>query len=475
MIRMMKNGSVLRKTVLLLATAGLACLMCLALNAQEKETPPAGGPPKPFTIPAHETYTLPNGLKVTLVPYGNIPKATLVLAIRAGNINEPSQIRGIADITGELLKEGTASLSARELAEAAANMGSSLGVQVDEDETTLDMDVLSEDAPAAVKLLADVIEHPKLPESELPRLKATMLRRIAVAKTQPGLLAEARLRKILYGDHPYGEILPAEDDVNRMTIEDARKFYAANFGAGRAHLYVAGKFHSAEMKKGIAAAFVSWPRGSAVVENIPKPKAEHVLQTIDRPGAPQSTIYLGLPVPNATDPNTVPLVVMNALLGGSFGSRITTNIREQKGYTYSPFSQISRRYHDAYWAEVADVTTAHTGDSLKEIFAEIHRLQNAPPSAEELRGIQNYLSGLFLIQNSTRNALIGQLRFVDFQGLPEDYLKTYVQKINAVTPVEVQKLAAQYIKPEKMSIVVVGDSAKIAEQLVPYSSGVAAK
>src|SRR5579885_2959473 len=162
MIRIMKNGSALRKAVLLLATAGLACLVCLALNAQEKETPPAGGPPKPFTIPAHETYTLPNGLKVTLVPYGNIPKATLVLAIRAGNINEPIQVRGIADITGELLKEGTASLSARELAEAAANMGSSLGVQVDEDETTLEMDVLSEDAPAAAKLLADVIEHPKL-------------------------------------------------------------------------------------------------------------------------------------------------------------------------------------------------------------------------------------------------------------------------------------------------------------------------
>jgi zinc protease len=280
----------------------------------------------------------------------------------------------------------------------------------------------------------------------------------------------ARFRKLLYGDHPYGEILPTEASLKKITIEDARKFYASNYGAERAHLYVAGKFDVAEVKKAIAAGFSDWSKGAAPVLNVPHPKTERLLDVTDRPGAPQSTIYVGLPVIDPTNPDNIPLTVTNALLGGSFGSRITSNIREQKGYTYSPTSQLSRRYHDAYWAEIADVTTAATGPSLKEIFGEIDRLQKEAPAAAELKGIQSYISGLFVIQNSTRQALIGQLRNVDLQGLGEDYLKNYVQRVNAVTPDDVQHMTAKYIKPEQMTIVVVGDKSKITEQLAPYAS-----
>jgi zinc protease len=204
------------------------------------------------------------------------------------------------------------------------------------------------------------------------------------------------------------------------------------------------------------------------MENVPVLKPQHVLDVTDRPGAPQSTLIVGLPVPPATSPDAVALGVTNALLGGSFNSRITANIREQKGYTYSPRSEISRRYHDGYWAESADVTTQYTGPSLKEIFGEVTRMQKEPVSEPELKGIQNYLSGIFVIQNSNRSALIGQLENVDFQGLGENYLKTYVAKVNAVTPAVVQKMTQDYIKPEEMTIVVVGDKAKIADQLTPF-------
>jgi zinc protease len=441
----------------------------------QKQAPPAGGPPKPFTLPAHETYALPNGMKVTLVPYGNIPKVTLDLVLRTGNIDEPKELLGLADITGDLLKEGTTSLNAPALAEAAARMGGTLGVGVGSDETNAGIDVLTEDGPDAVKLLADVIQHPVLPESELARLKTNMLRQIAVAKTQPAQIAVARFRKLMYGDHPYGEVLPTEETINRLTIDDAKKFYAANYGAARAHLYVAGKFDAAAMKKAIAESFSGWAKGPAPAQNAPKPKTQRLLDVTDRPGAPQSTLYVGLPVADPTSADSVKLIVTNTLLGGSFASRITSNIREQKGYTYSPRSQISTRYHDAYWAEIADVATAATGPSLKEIFGEIDRLQKEAPGATELKGIQSYLSGLFVIQNSTRQALIGQLRFVDLQGLGEEYLKTYVQKINAVTPDEVSHMTAQYIKPELMTIVVVGDKAKITEQLAPYATADASK
>jgi zinc protease len=398
-----------------------------------------------------------------LVPYGNIPKVAISLAVRSGNLNEPQDLLGVADITGELLKEGTKTLSAQDLAEAAARMGSSLSVAVGADETAIDVDVLSEYGAQAVGLVADVAMHPALPESELARLKANLLRQVLVAKSRPSQIALARFRKLLYGDHPYGEILPTEASLNKITIEDARKFYAADYGAQRAHLYVA------DVKRAVAAGFSDWAKGTPPVLNVPHPKTQRLLDVTDRPGAPQSTIYVGLPVIDPTNPDNIPLTVTNALLGGSFSSRITSNIREQKGYTYSPSSQLSRRYHDAYWAEIADVTTAATGPSLKEIFGEIDRLQKEPPGAAELKGIQSYMSGLFVIQNSTRQALIGQLRNVDLQGLGEDYLKTYVQRVNAVTPEDVQRMTAKYIKPEQMTIVVVGDKSKITDQLAPYA------
>src|SRR6202000_2534226 len=140
----------------------------------------------------HETYSLPNGMKVTLVPYGNIPKVTVSLALQSGNIDESPDKLVLADITGELLKEGTKTMSSEQVAQAAAQMGSSLGVGVGVDETTIARDVLSESGPASVKLLADVVENPLLPDSELARIKTNMLRPIAVAETPPAQMRVVR-------------------------------------------------------------------------------------------------------------------------------------------------------------------------------------------------------------------------------------------------------------------------------------------
>jgi predicted Zn-dependent peptidase len=175
-----------------------------------------------------------------------------------------------------------------------------------------------------------------------------------------------------------------------------------------------------------------------------------------------------MPVPDPSSPDYVALSVTNTLLGGYFSSRITSNIREQKGYTYSPSSQLSSRWRDAYWAEVADVTTAVTGASLKEIFAEIDRLQAEPPPEAELKAVQNYIAGVFVLQNSSRSGIIGQLEYVDLHGLPQDYLKTYVQRVHAVTPQNVQQMASKYIQDGKATIVVVGDRKAISDQIKPY-------
>ena len=462
----------MRKTMKKLSLLVLAVSVAGASPAlAQEQAPPEGGPAKPFSVPANETYTLPNGMKVTLVPYGIIPKATLSLAVYAGGIDEGSARVGVAGLTADLMKEGTEKLTSKQVAEAAADMGSALDVQAGADQTKMVMDVLQEFTPKAVRLLADVAQHPRLPESELERLKNDALRQIALQNSQPQTMAVVRYRKILYGDHPYSIVVPTESDIKKLTIQDVKDFYGGNFGAQRWHLYIAGKFDVAGVKKAINEAFGGWAKGSAKLENVPTLKPQRVLDVTDRPGAPQSTIMVGLPVPPATSPDAVPLGVTNAILGGSFNSRITVNIRENKGYTYSPHSEISRRYHDGYWTEIADVTTQYTGASLKEIFAEVMRMQKEPVSAAELRGIQNYLSGIFVIRNSSRSALIGQLQDVDFQGLGENYLKTYVAKVNAVTPADVQKMTEDYIKPEEMTIVVVGDKAKIADQLTEFQPG----
>ncbi len=459
-----KSATVMNKLILVVSLFAVACVPAKA----QKQTPPTGGPPKAFTVPEHETYTLPNEMQVTLVPYGNLPKVTLMLAVRAGTLNQPAELAGLADLTGELMKEGTASRTATQVAEQAANMGGTVDISVDEDQTEILSDVLSEFGAQAVRLIADVAEQPRFPESELPRLKNDALRKLAVAKSVPQNIARERFSKILYPNHPYGVVFPSQEGIEKTSVQAIKNFYEGNFGAARAHLYVAGRFDSTEIKKAIAESFGNWKSGAAPYMNVPNAAPHHVMEVTDRPSAAQSTLYVGLPVPGPNSPDTIPLSVTNALLGGSFGSRITSNIREQKGYTYSPFSTISTRYHDAYWVESADVTTQFTGPSLKEIFAEIDRLRNAPPGDAELKGIETYLSGLFVIRNSSRDALISQLNFVNLQGLGDDYLKTWVQKVNAVTPEQVQQMMRQYIKPNEMTLVVVGDKSKISDQLKPF-------
>jgi zinc protease len=458
-----RQRSVVAIVVLMLAFATWAQIA--------RQTPPAGEPPKPFNVPPHQDFTLPNGMKVTLVPYGNVPKMTVDVIVRTGNLNEGENQVWLANITGDLMKEGTETRSAEQVAKEAARAGGAITVTVGPDQTQIESDALSEFGPQMVGLLADVTQKPRLPESELPRLKKDAVRKMTIELSQPRNVARQHFVRLLYPDHPYGRLYPTETMVNSYSIQEVRNFYAANFGAARTHLYVAGEFDTAEMHKAIADAFSNWGRKAEPRIDIPRPKSGHAFDLTDKPGAVQSTVYVGLPVLDPSNPDYIPFLVMDGLLGGSFGSRITSNIRENKGYTYSPLSTVSTRYRDAYWVEAADVTTDVTGPSLREIFYEINRLENEPPTAAELKGIQEYMSGIFVLQNSSRQGIINQLNFVELHGLGEQYLQTYVQKVNAVTAEQVSAVARKYLVVDQMKIVVVGDKEKIAPQLKPYETG----
>ena len=451
--------------------AFLAAALAVALAPfarADKQAPPAPAPPKGFSVPKPKTFTLDNGMAVTLVHYGTVPKVSIRLAILTGNVNEAANQVWLADLVGDMLQEGTATRTASQIAESVAKMGGALEVSVDENRTEIGGDVLSESGPGMVALVADVARHPKFPESELARLKGDRQRQLSIALSQPQPMARQKFRAVLYGDHPYGRLFPTEAMLQAYTISDVRAFYDKNYGAARAHLYVVGRFDDAAMEAEIRKAFSDWKKGTPPDLSQPAPHSERAVFLVDRPGAVQSTINLGMPVIDPSNPDWDTLFLMNVLLGGSFGSRITSNIREQKGYTYSPSSQLSSRYRDAYWVEVADVTTNVTGPAIKEVIGEIDRLQADPPSDQELKGFQNYRAGVFILQNSSRGGITGQLEFVDLHHLPADYLNGYVTRVYAVTPQQVQQAAKKYLQDDKATIVVVGDKKVIEDQIKAF-------
>ncbi|HEY3171542.1 MAG TPA: pitrilysin family protein [Thermoanaerobaculia bacterium] len=450
--------------------AAFAVALAAATALGQKQTPPAPGSPKDFSIPTPTKIALENGMKVTLVPYGTIPKVTVDLAVLGGNASEGPNEVWLGDLMGTWMREGTRTKSASQISQSAARMGGSLDIDVGANATRITGNALSDFGPEMIRLVADVAENPSFPESELARLKADQVRQLSIAKSRPQQIALEKFRSLLYPNHAYGRVFPTPEMIQAFTAAGVRAFYDANVGAARAHLYVAGRFDPAAMEAAIREAFGGWKAGPPPSFTPPSPRTSRAIHLIDRPGAVQSTIVMGVPVIDPTNPDYVPLLVTNTLLGGYFSSRITSNIREAKGYTYSPFSQISVRYRDAYWAQNADVTTNVTGPSLKEIFSEIDRLQGEPPSAEELKAVQNYMAGVFVLQNSSRAGIIGQLEFVDLHGLPDGYLSGYVRRVYAVTPSDVQRMAQKYILDGKVTIVVVGDKKVIEEQIKPYGT-----
>lgn len=456
------------KTRILTVALGAALAATALAQAPAKESPPAPGPARPFALPQPQRLVLDNGLRVTLVPYGSVPKVVVRLAVRSGNAFESKDEVWLADLAGKLMREGTKTKDATALSTEAARMGGTLDVSVGADQTLIGGEVLAEFSPEMVALVADLALNPTFPDSEMTRLKADLARQLSLEQSQPQPLAQEAFRKALYGDHPYGRTFPTPEQLQGYTTSRARAFWERNSGALRSHLVVVGRFDAAEVEQAVRAAFAGMPKGTPAPPVDPRPRSERRIHLVDRPGAVQSTLVVGLPVVPPNGPEWVPLQVTNTLLGGYFSSRITANIREQKGYTYSPYSELSSRVRDAYWAQNADVSTAVTGASLKEIFGEIDRLQAEPPPAAELRAVQNYLAGTFVLRNSSRDGILGQLLYVDLQGVGDEYLRTYVDRVNAVTPAQVSEMARKHLRDDQMTIAVVGDRKAIEEQLKPF-------
>lgn len=451
------------KRVLFALAAMLAATPALAQDNFPPAPPIAD--PKPFKLPATETYALPNGMRVTLVPYGVAPKTVVSLRVRAGNVNDGGAT-WLAELTGAMMKEGAAGRSAGQLSTAAAGMGGDLDVGVGQQTTQITMNILSEYAPDAIALISDVATRPDLPAAEIARVKANLGRQLSVGLSQPGTLADIALARTVYGlDHPYGRVVPTAAQLAGYTIDQVKAFHAGQFGARRAHLYIAGRFDAATVKAAVARAFGGWAAGAEPLRLTSPHQPGPQVILVDRPAAPQTTLRLAFDAPPAGSAQDIPARVTNSLLGGAFSSRITRNIREDKGYTYSPGSGIAFNPEEALWTFDADVTTAVTGAALTEIFKEVRRMQTEPAPIEESKGIRTYMAGIFAIQNSTSPAVVNTLATRDLLGLPADWTERYVPAVLAVTPEQMMASAKAGYPLERMTLVVVGDLATVEPQL----------
>lgn len=457
-----------------LLTILLAIALCGPVFAQ-KQTPPEGGQPQDFKLPKKDSEKLDNGLTLTMVQYGVIPKVDVSVIIKTGNIHEGPQEIWLADLTADLMGEGTTSMDFKTIARKVAAMGGEVNISTGPNQTTISGSVLSEYGPELVKILADIVINPAFPASEIERLKNDLKRELTVQKGVPQAQALEKFRSIIYPDHAYGRIFPTIEMLDSYNLEAVKAFYDANFGAGRTVVYAVGKFDKNDMSEAIKTSFGPWKQGPPVDYPIAQGQDTNQVAIIDRPSAPQTTIMLGLPTLDPSKPDYVPLSVANSLLGGSFGSRITSNIREDKGYTYSPRSVINTGYHTGLWYEQADVTSEHTGAALSEIAKEIKRLQTEAPSEKELEGIQNYEAGVFVLRNSTPQGIISQLNFIDFHGLDDSYLTDQVKNIYSVTPEKVKEIAQKYFQYEDMTLVLVGDKKSLEEQIKTHEEALKVK
>lgn len=451
---------------IIIAAFSLLVVSAGATHAQEKQAPPAGSEPRDFALPKIETYALRNGMKVTLVPFGRAPKATVRAVVRVGNLND-GENTWMADLTNALMKEGAGGKTASEIAMMAASMGGDFSLGADLDQTYAVMDVLNESAPDAIALIADVLQRPNLPEDQLEKVRADLIRNASVARTQAQAQASEAFYAAIYPDHPYGDTLPDEGQLESYTIEDVNAFYAENFGGARTHLYVVGQFDRRKVRRAIKDAFGKWESGPAPLILEAETNDERIVELIDRPGAPQSTIRLGKRVPPIGQ--EVDILAANTLLGGYFSSRITRNIREDKGYSYAPSSFLALRYKAANWQQDADVTAESTGAALSEILNEIRRLQNEPPSQAEVLGIKNYMNGIFVLQLASRGGVASRLSYVNLHDLGAAYLESYVGNVQSLTAEDFQNAAKEHLPIDEMSLVIVGPLDSVRSQLETVS------
>ena len=436
-----------------------------------RKTVPDPLAPLPFNIPQPYATALDNGLKIVIFEDQRLPLVSYRLAFLAGDASDPSDQFGLTSAMATMLTEGTANYSSRELAEKIERLGASISASSSEDFVIVAGSALSMYATEILDLIVETVFRPTFPDDELSLYQRNTIEHLKFQRSQPNFLANEQTARILYGDHPYARISPSASDVEKLTRAALIDAHRQMLVPDNAIFVAVGDIDHEEFVAEIKDKFGSWEAGGASLPSVVDPpvRTGRSLTIVDRPGSAQSNIVLANLAIDRNHPDFFATTVMNQILGAGASSRVFMNLREEKGYTYGAYTRFDAKRLAGEFEATAEVRTNVTGDSLREFFFELERIRTDRVGDQELTDAKNFLTGVFPIRAETQEGLTNLLLNQQLYGLPADYLQTYRENIDAVTAEDVQRVAAEYVRPDELAIVIVGDGGEVLSQAKNYS------
>lgn len=427
---------------------------------------PSPAPPRSYHFPHFERRTLANGLQVIVAPASKLPIATVLAIVDAGAAAESPGKEGVAALTARLLPEGAAGIDGAALAERFERIGASVESQADWDIAAVSLTALSARLPEALALVRDLMRAPDFPEREVARLKDERLAELLQQRTEPRGLADEHFARALYAASAR-YAMPAEGDaasVRALTRADVRAFYEARYRPGGTTLIFAGDVTIEQATALTEQLFGDWrgARPSAVAADVDRVQSGRLVRVVAKPDAPQSEVRVGHRGLARNTAEYFDVLVMNAVLGGLFSSRINLNLREAHGYTYGAFSSYEWRRGAGPFVVHTAVKSDVTGAAVQEILGEIERMRSAEVSADELTLATSYLDGVFPIRYETTAAIAAALANLVIYDLPDEYYDAYRTHVRGVTTSSVLRAAQTHLHPDELRVVVVGDPSVIA-------------
>jgi zinc protease len=429
---------------------------------------PAAGPAPAIHLPEPTEFSLDNGLKVLLVEEHALPVVTAELVSRAGSENAQPGKSGLATLASEIMSDGTQSRSLEKLAQDQERIGAHIGTTASMDSGAVSVNMLTQHAGEGLDLLADVALHPAFRPEDVERRRKQRLVRLAQETDSVQSMALRVGPRLVFGDQPYGMSANGTvDSIKALTPSDISSFYTDHYGPADSVLVMAGDVTRAEAEKFAKQYFGGWTGHAAASPSIPTPPASpstHIV-IVDKPGAPQTALFaFGLGVPQSS-PDADAITIMNYTLGGSFGSRINMNLREQHGYTYGASSAF-REYREggAFFAGGL-VRTDVTAPAAKELMSEIRNFPDKPSTSEELAAAKEASMRSLPGRFETNFAIADAMSNIFVYNRPLDYFAKLPAKYDAVTQDDVARIAKTYLHPDQLIIVTAGDRSKIESSL----------
>jgi zinc protease len=463
---------------MLMAMSLIAISSCAAGSPAERPSPSAASPGSSdsseggFRLPVPETFQLDGGLEVWLLRAEQVPLVNLALVVQAGAVEDPPGKEGLAALTATMLDEGAGARKALEIADAIDFLGAQLAIAARREYTQISLETLARNLDPALDILADVALRPNFEQAEWDRVKRLWLNDLAQRREEPQQVVHVVADRVFYGDgHPYAHPDSGyQESVAKIELEDVKSFYARHYHPRRAVLLVVGNFTPDSLREHLAPRFETWeaPTGAPSPgprEVPPRPASKLRLIVVDKPGAPQTAVRVHVPTPAFGAGSFAPLTLANIVFGGTFSSRLMTNLREKNRFTYGARSAVASRRAPGHLVAAAAVNAQKTLPALLEFCREFRAMETGELGAGEIEKAR------LTHRRRMIQALETQSGFLNFyvesaaRGEAPGRLREFHERVLSSPADEIRAAATEYFLWERALVVAVGDRQLIEGQL----------